>query len=233
MYKSIASFLIPSLLLFVPALITGDDLRNVYGSTNTKWVTGTFTKSIRQYLKDIAIALGYFIYNFWYFILPGLFGIYHRFRRPSQLNIFLAIGFLIPFAFGTFYNVSDNYVYFIGPYQIFLIYVVDGLVQFSKKYNKTLVISSVLALMMPLMYVISYQIVLKTPQGQAFHQFKKYKGGLNYYLYPWMNNNVGVLEFTIEKRPSPEDIYWMKTVSRWFIENRMKKGDTLEEIKGM
>ena len=33
-----------------------------------------------------------------------------------------------------------------------------------------------------------------------------YKGGLNYYLLPWMNENVGIVEFTMENRKAPEKL---------------------------
>jgi hypothetical protein len=41
---------------------------------------------------------------------------------------------------------------------------------------------------------------------------------MNYYLLPWMNDNVGILEFTVDHKIAPEPINWM-TVSAKNISN--------------
>lgn len=227
---AIVLFLSSSLALFIPSIILGDNLLHVYGSTNPQWVKGTFTKSIVQYLKDIGVACAYLFYNFWYFIIPAIYSIWYRFKRPSYFNIFLAIAFLIPFAFGTFYNVSDNYVYFIGPYQIFLIFILDGVIILSKKYKNIYKLSWFAVLLIPLMYFLSYHILLQLEPVKKFDTQKAYKGGLSYYAFPWMNNNKGILKVTIDNEPTAELIPWMLESANEYIEVRKNK-DTLEELR--
>lgn len=223
-------FLGSSLALFIPSIILKENLTHVYGSSNAILIQGTFTKSIAQYLKDIVIACGYLIYNFWYFIIPAIYSIWSRFKKPSYLNIFLAIAFIIPFAFGTFYNVSDNYVYFLGPYQIFLLYIIDGIILLSKKRKAFYQFSWILALTIPLMYIVSYQILIQLKSVKKFDAEKSYKGGLSYYTYPWMINNKGILEITIDNKPTSEPIPWMLKSAKDYINIRKDK-ETLEKLR--
>lgn len=223
-------FLIPAVGLFIPAIVYQYDLINVYSSANPSWVKGTFTKSFSGYLKDFAVSLGYLVYNFWYFLLFAGISIWYRIRKINVFLIYFILAFGIPFAFGTFYNVSDNYVYFIGPYQILILYILDGIRIASEKYRSIVKISFGLTVLVPFLYLGSGLVISATEQGQRFNELKQYKGGLSYYLYPWMINNVGILETTIENRPTAEAIPWMTECAKEYIELRKNK-QTTDELK--
>lgn len=231
-FVSLLAFLTPTLGLFIPALIQGYPLIDVYASSNSSWVAGTFNKSILDYLKDIVIALGYLVYNLWYFIIPASVAIFYRFRKITPSNIFYFFAFGVPFGFGTFYNVSDNYVYFIGPYQILILYAIDGLRTWSKNNLPMVKWSFFAALAFPLLYFLAFKIALLTPQGLAFHESKEYKGGLNYYMKPWMNNNVGILEVYLKDKPHPKDMEWQFTYAIEFIKLRSTY-QSLEKIEDL
>ena len=68
---------------------------------------------------------------------------------------------------------------------------------------------SFIAFLIPLFYIFSFSIAQHTEKGKNFGDFKSYKGGLTYYLLPWMNENVGIVEFTMENRKAPEKVNWM------------------------
>ena len=55
-----------------------------------------------------------------------------------------------------------------------------------------------------------------------FNEQKKYKGGLKYYMLPWLNNNVGILETTIKNSETPEPLDWMKKSAKEYINLRIK-----------
>jgi hypothetical protein len=49
---------------------------------------------------------------------------------------------------------------------------------------------------------------------------------MNYYLLPWMNDNVGILEFTVDKI-APEPINWMTVSAKEYIK-LLKSKDILK-----
>lgn len=219
-----------ALSLFIPSIILQQNLSNVYGSANPQWIQGTFTKTIPQYLTDVAKSIVYLIYNFWYFLLPAIYFIFYKIRQFDYFDIFLSLAFLIPFGFGTFYNVSDNYVYFIGPYQILMIYMISGIILLAEKYHNFGKLSWSAAFALPVLYIISYQALIQIDQVKKFDNEKSYKGGLAYYIYPWMINNKGLLEFIIDKKESPDDIPWMIKSGNEYID-LIKDKKSLAEIK--
>ena len=135
---------------------------------------------------------------------------------------------LLVYGFSTFYIVSDNYVFFIPFNIIFALSIGYGLS--SAKYASFKKVSWI-CLFIPLGYVLCYNIALSTEKGKEAHAFKKYKGGLNYYLLPWMNNNAGILEFTIDKKTAPEPIHWMTFSALEYIKVLKSKGYTEEQIR--
>lgn len=232
-YSTPIFFLIPAIALLVMPYIFNYNPVLAFGSTNKAWIEGTFTKSIVDYLKDTIVAIGYIIYNFWYFVIFGLISIFFRYSKWSKENTFFFLAFGIPFAFGTFYNVSDNYVYFIGPYQILIIFILDGIRMSEKKIKNTISVSFIGVLLFPILYLASLNLVTLIPAGNKFNIEKAYKGGLNYYLVPWMNNNTGVIDVVLNQKSTGSDkIFWMEESVLEFVKLRSKK-QTLEEIKNL
>ena len=105
-----------------------------------------------------------------------------------------------------------------------------GLNNFITKFPKYNPFISVLILLVPLYYYSTKQLVSKTTKGKEFHQQKAYKGGLNYYLLPWMNNNKGIIEVILNNEETNEDIDWMKESAQQLIDLKSKTM-TIEEIK--
>ncbi len=54
---------------------------------------------------------------------------------------------------------------------------------------------------------------------------------MNYYLLPWMNDNVGILEFTVDHKTAPEPINWMTVSAEEYIKLLKSKGYTEDEIR--
>ena len=81
------------------------------------------------------------------------------------------------------------------------------------------------------MYYFIFKTVLLTEKGKEFNNFKNYKGGLEYYMLPWMSNNVGIVEFTINKKTAPEQINWMTVSAEEYIHLLKSKGYTNEQIR--
>jgi hypothetical protein len=198
-------------------------------SSDSKWVRETFTKDFSQYLKDILKAAGYLVYNVWfliYFIFSGFLSLFHK---DKKLSIILFVSILFNLGFATFYAATDNYNYFIISYIVLFIYIYQGILEnkirwLSFKYLKFGI------LLFPLFYFVSYKIADNTSFGKEFHESKAYKGGLKYYMLPWLNNNVGILEFTIRGKTAPEDISWMTQPANEYIE-RTKHKYSREELE--
>lgn len=184
---------------------------------NSSWVQNTFRKEIMEYAQDVLKAIAYMVYNFWFFLPFAFYGFYVLWRNHNKLSWILLPSLLINLGFATFYAVTDNYNYFIPCYVIMSVYLFVGL-SYSKvgvKYAKALFL---LPVVFPLLYLTSYQISKRTLTGQEFAAKKAYKGGLNYYLLPWLNNNVGILEFTILNQKAPEPIYWMTESAEEYLQ---------------
>lgn len=151
------------------------------------------------------------------------------FKRHFELTLFLLISATPVFSFATVFSVTDNYVFFLPANLIFTIFTAYTLYLFSsKKIFKTLSFS---ILLIPIFYIISYQITLKTEKGNQFNKEKQYKGGLQYYMLPWLYNNVGIIETTLNNSETSEPIDWMKKPAREFIELRIKKGENLRKLE--
>lgn len=213
--------------LFIQPFYDGISFKYVFKSGS--WVENSLKKSFLDYLKDILKAFAYLIYNFWHFIILGILGVLFLIKKNLSLSIFLLTSGIPIFGFATFYAVSDNYVFFIGFNLIFAISCAIGLNVFiQKKYFKFLLSSS---LLIPVFYILSYNIALKIPQGKEFNNFKNYKGGLKYYLLPWIRDNKGIIEFTMDKTKAPEETYWMTESAEEYIQLMKSKGYSVEDIK--
>lgn len=188
--------------LFVISELYGETPSNVFSS-------GTVNENIniKNTFRNIIIAIGYLVYNFWYFLLFLPLGFRNIYGKSPFLFIFLTASLIPIFGFSCIFGVSDNYVYFIPFNYIIAIFI--GIGVFSLKNKKLAKTISFSCLLIPAFYLLSLKTISYIPQGIAFHETKKYKGGLKYYLIPWMHNNVGILEFTIDKKKAPERIDWM------------------------
>lgn len=229
-FISLFLFILLFSLMFVVNQIRGLALLSPFTSDQgVSWVQDSLEKDLKTYTKDVGVSILYLLYNFNIFTFFGIIGVGELFRYNKKIFYLLFIAGTLNFGFATFYAVSDNYVFFIPAYLIFAIGIGLGLKRFKNSVSiRRLVI---LSLFIPLFYCLTFYFVSNIPQSVSFQEKKSYKGGLNYYLLPWMSNNVGILEFTIEKRHAPEPINWMTASAIEFIELKKSQGYTLEEIK--
>ena len=73
-------------------------------------------------------------------------------------------------------------------------------------------------------------MAIKLPSINQFDQKKSYKGGLKYYLYPWLRNNVGIMRFSIENKAHYDGIEHMVNGAKDYIK-LVEHKYTIEEIK--
>ncbi|GGG62009.1 protein O-mannosyl-transferase family [Epilithonimonas arachidiradicis] len=238
-YKKFKVNILSSLLIFsffafglyLLASINGYDASKVYGSGNSDWVTGSINKGVYGFAMDIAVAIGYLIYNFWFFTIPGVLVIFKKLKTIKNFkNQYYLISFLAPFGFATIYNVSDNYVFFLNSYLYFLLFIMEGLIIIRNHKPRLYKNISLSVLFTPFFYVLSFFVISKTPPGQNFEKDKSYKGGLSYYLFPWMNNNIGVLEYYLGDKTPTDTSDFMYNNCQEFLKLRKAK-NSLEEIK--
>ncbi|MEJ5050612.1 DUF2723 domain-containing protein [Chryseobacterium culicis] len=214
--------------LFVLNISQGLPFKSPYSSDQGTWVEDSLKKDTFQYVKDFFQSLGYLLYNFNLFIYFGIAGIFLLYKTNRKMFFVFTVGAVCVYGFSTFYAVSDNYVFFLPFNIIFALSIGYGLS--STKYTSLRKFSWV-CLLIPVGYLLVYKVILLTEKGKEFHTFKEYKGGLNYYALPWMNNNVGILEFTIDKKQAPEPIEWMTISAIEYIKLLKSKGYTEEEIR--
>ncbi|MGG5210751.1 protein O-mannosyl-transferase family [Chryseobacterium sp. MIQD13] len=227
-YSSLFIFLFLFLSITVLNVSQGLPLNSPYTAQGAHWIQDTFKKTPKQYLIDLVQSVAYLVYNFNIFIIFGIIGIIHLYRSDKKMFfVFFTASFCV-YGFSTFYAVSDNYVFFIPFNMIFALSIGYGL---SLPKYAPLKKFSWICLFIPLGYYATYKMAFFTEQGRNFHEAKKYKGGLDYYLVPWMNNNVGILKFIIEKKKSPDPMHWMINGAKDYIELMKSKGYTEEEIK--
>jgi len=235
-FKSEKKYFYPSLLvfamlfasLFILNISQGLSFKLSYSSDQENWVEESFQKTFLHYVKDFFQSFAYLIYNFNVFTFFGVMGAVFLYKSNRKMFFVFLAGSLCVYGFSTFYAVSDNYVFFLPFNIIFALSVGYGL-----SHPKYAVLKKVswVCLLIPLGYLLIYKTVFLTEKGKTFHNFKKYKGGLDYYMLPWMNNNAGILEFTIDKKTAPEPINWMTLSAMEYIKLLKSKGYTEEEIK--
>ncbi|KMQ59364.1 hypothetical protein ACM46_19825 [Chryseobacterium angstadtii] len=227
-YSSLLVFGILFLSLFILNTSQGYPFNSVYTSDRGHWVEDSFKKTFMQYVKDFFQSFAYLIYNFNVFTFFGVTGAIMLYRLDRKMFFVFLAGSVCVYGFSTFYAVSDNYVFFLPFNNIFALSIGYGL--YHSKYTFVRKYSWV-CLLIPLGYLALYKTALLTEKGKEVHAFKKYKGGLNYYILPWMNDNEGILEFTIDKKTAPEPVYWMINSANDYIKLKKSKGYTEEEIK--
>ncbi|KAA2224773.1 protein O-mannosyl-transferase family [Chryseobacterium sediminis] len=225
---SLLIFIVLFSSLFILNISQGLPFKSAYSSERGTWVEDSFKKDTLQYVKDFFQSLGYLLYNFNLFTYFGIAGILMLYKKNREMFFVFTAGAVCVYGFSTFYAVSDNYVFFLPFNIIFALSIGYGLS--STKYAGLRKFSWV-CLLIPVGYLLVYKVLLLTEKGKEFHAFKAYKGGLNYYVLPWMNDNIGILEFTIDKKQAPETIEWMTSSSIEYIELLKSKGYTEEQIK--
>lgn len=193
------------------------------------WIEDTFRQSFSELLKDILKSFLFLVYNFNIFLIFIPWGIGEIFKNHKILFPFILTAFLFTFGFATFYAASDNYVFFIPSYLIIIIIIGLGIKSLIKKYNLKR-LQFVIALI-PLFYIGSHRIASSLKTTKTFQQEKAYKGGLSYYMLPWLHNNLGCIEFTLENKPIIEDVEKLRKQCLEFIEIRKKHQNREDIIK--
>ncbi|WP_292010553.1 DUF2723 domain-containing protein [Chryseobacterium sp.] len=215
-------------MLFILNYSQGLPLKSPLSSEQGHWVEDSLKKSLVQYIQDLVKSFLYLIYNFNVFTVLGITGIIALYRSNRKMFLFFFTAGLLVYGFSTFYAVTDNYVFFLPFNLIFALAIGYGL---SSVKFKTLKNYSWVCLLIPVFYYSCFRIAVFVPQAQSFDHLKKYKGGLEYYMLPWMNNNIGILEFTIDKKEAPEPMGWMTVSAEEYIEILKSKGLTTKEIR--
>lgn len=224
---SLVLFFTLFLSLFVLNYAQGLQLNSPYSSDQGQWVEESFKKTLSQYISDFIKSFFYLIYNYTIFIFFGIVGILTLYRNNREMfYVFLVSSFFV-YGFSTFYAVTDNYVFFLPFNIIFAIAIGYGLMHRQKMFKKI----SFAVLLIPVFYILSYFIAGQTDQGKEIDDFKGYKGGLAYYLLPWMNDSKGILEFVIDKKTAPEPVNWMTNSAEEYVELLRTKGYTDEQIR--
>jgi len=226
-----ASLLIFAVLfssLFILNISQGLPFKSPYSSDQGTWVEDSLKKSAVQYVKDFFQSFAYLIYNFNIFTYFGIAGILLLYKVNRKMFFIFTTGAVCVYGFATFYAVSDNYVFFL-PFNIIFALAI-GYSLSSSKFSRLKKFSWV-CLLIPVGYLLLYKTISLTEKGKEFHAFKEYKGGLDYYVLPWMNNNVGILEFTLDKKQAPEPIEWMTISAVEYIKLLKSKGYTEEQIR--
>ncbi|MCJ7933481.1 MAG: DUF2723 domain-containing protein [Chryseobacterium sp.] len=227
-FLSLTAFLLIFSAILILNVSQGLSLSSPFTSERGSWLSNSFKKTFAEYLQDIVKSVVYVVYNFNVFSLLGIAGVYFLYRSDKKMFFVFFIASLCVYGFATFYAVTDNYVFFIPFNIIFALSIGYGLSQIKYPWVQQF---SWLCLLIPLFYVSSLKIVSLTEKGQEFDKHKKYKGGLEYYMFPWMNNNVGILEFTIDKKKASDPIFWMTIEAEIYIKLLKSKGFTEEEIR--
>ncbi|WP_162031969.1 protein O-mannosyl-transferase family [Chryseobacterium potabilaquae] len=225
---SLLFFLIFFALLFIVNYSQGLPLQSPISSDKASWVEDSLKKSFSQYIQDFIKSLAYLLYNFSIFIFFGIIGIITLYKVNVKMFYTFFVASVCIYGFSAFYAVTDNYVFFLPFNIIFALSIGYGLSLNKYSFLKK---AYWLSFLIPFLYYFTLQLVLITPQGKDFNDLKAYKGGLKYYLVPWMNKNVGILEFTIDKKTASEDISWMTASAEEYISILKEKGYTTEQIK--
>ncbi|WP_374440713.1 protein O-mannosyl-transferase family [Epilithonimonas sp.] len=225
---SFIAFLLTVLLMFFVNYQQNIDFRYAFVSKKGPWVENTFEQGFMDLVKDVIKALAFLIYNFNIFLLFSFAGIIYLYKNFKTESFFLFTACLFTLGFATLYAVSDNYVFFIPFYIILTAFIALGIKKMSSKYAlKKLMLTP---LLIPLFYIFCLYVVSLTPKGKKFDEEKSYKDGLRYYMLPWLHNNIGCIEFTLDNGQTTDNVEALKESSSEFIELR-KKYQTPEEIR--
>ncbi len=217
-------------VMFIVNHLQGIEWKYAFASKKGPWVQNTFDQGFIDLIKDVVKATAFLIYNFNVFILFSVAGVIYLYKNFQRESLFLITASIFTLGFATFYAVSDNYVFFIPFYLVFALLIALGIKKMSEKYALRQL--RIVPIFIPLFYIISLNIVSLIPQGLEFNKNKLYKGGLSYYMLPWLHNNIGCLEFTLDNGQTEDNVVALKESSNEFIKLR-KKYQSIEEIRNL
>ncbi|MFL9834936.1 protein O-mannosyl-transferase family [Chryseobacterium terrae] len=193
------------------------------------WIEDTFRQGFSELLKDVIKSFLFLLYNFNIFLIFLPYGIREIYINHKNIFPFIVASFVFTFGFATFYAVSDNYVFFIPSYIIIIILIGYGIKFLSAKYKLKKL--QLITFLIPLFYIGCYKIASNVDATKTFRQEKAYKGGLSYYMLPWLHNNLGCIEFTLKKRTSIDNVEELRRQSLEFVKLREKYQNREEVIK--
>lgn len=191
------------------------------------WIEDTFNQGVLDLFKDLIKSFLFLFYNFNIFLVFIPWGVSELFKTQRNLFFFIAVSFLFTFGFATFYAVSDNYVFFIPSYFTIIIMIGFGIKSLSMKYKLKRL--QFITLFIPLFYLGCYKVTSSLRVTENFQQQKAYKGGLSYYMLPWLHDNIGCLEFIFNNRKTYDNVEELRKQSLEFIEIR-EKYQSIDEI---
>lgn len=149
-------------------------------------------------IKGFGQSLVYLIYNFWLALIPFVFGLKALYQKERSLFYAAAVAALPTYFFSMRYIVSDNYVFFLPSYLVIVGIMGFGLLELRQKLGRVQknLLLLVFIIQQPLAYMSSLQLAERISFFDEFKQKKAYKGGLRYYLWPGMKDNVDILSLS-------------------------------------
>lgn len=228
-FISVSSFVLIFCSMFLVNYLAYIHIKYTFLTGTGTWIEDTFKQGFSELIKDILKSFLFLVYNFNIFLIFIPWGIHEIFKNYRNLFPFIAISFLFTFGFATFYAVSDNYVFFIPSYFIVIILIGLGMKSLSMKSNLKRL--QFVTFLIPLFYLGSHSIASSLEATKAFQQEKAYKGGLTYYMLPWLHNNLGCIDFTLENKPIIDNVEQLRKQSLEFVEIRKKYQNRQEIMK--
>lgn len=167
---------------------------------NTQFLKKATTIDLFIYFKAFCKSLGYLLYNFHIFLLPILLGIIYVYKTNIRFFLILLSIILPVYGFSMVYDVPDNYVFFIPSYQCLVIFAGIYISTFENKITiqRLYFYLFLTILLSPTIYFITKKVSYEIPFLNEINYKKKYKGGLNYLLWPGMKNNNDLLKLSTE-----------------------------------
>lgn len=159
-------------------------------------------------LKGVIRGVAYLFYNFWFALPLMVYGAWWQWKKQRYLFYWVAYFVLAHYCFATRYDVSDNYVFFLPSYSMMTLWMAYGWQQFLSYFTSKIVYPlSVFAVMLffPLFYYGTWYIIYTSKIAHQFEEKKAYKGGLYYYLFPGMRNNVDIEQLFLDIYTNPSD----------------------------
>lgn len=149
-------------------------------------------------VKGFLQSIMYLFYNFWLALIPMAYGFRMLWKHHRRFFWFSLIAAGPTYFFSMRYIVSDNYVFFLPAYLVLLGVFAIGCWYISQRLTKRtqMLVFVMLMIHQPIAYQSSLWIVEQLPVLEEFKKRKAYKGGLRYYLWPGMNNNVDILSLS-------------------------------------
>jgi len=228
-FISASSFALIFSSMFLVNYLADIHIKYTFLTGTGTWIEDTFKQGFSELLKDILKSFLFLVYNFNIFLIFIPWGIHEIFKNYRNLFPFIAISFLFTFGFATFYAVSDNYVFFIPSYFIVILIISLGIKSLNMKYNLKRL--QFVTFLIPLFYIGSHRIASSLEATKAFQQEKAYKGGLSYYMLPWLHNNIGCIEFTLDHKQTNDNVEELRKQCLEFVELREKYQNREEVMK--